>query len=85
MTLHEYETITPAGSLFTGQCVAAGHTHLNPDVPLRQTCPTHHIEWIWCAGCGSIWCSGTPGRNNGHYGDIVGQPSVQQLPAEPEP
>ncbi len=79
----QYLTITPAGSLFTLQCTATGHTHLNPDVPLRETCVTHHVEWVWCGGCGSTWCSGTPGRNNGHYGEIFPADTPTQLPAQP--
>jgi len=73
---HAYDTITPAGSLFCGQCSATGHQHANPDVPLRQTCATHKQEWLWCGGCASIWCVGTPGRDNGHYGQIT---SVQKF------
>ena len=69
--MHEYDTITPAGALFCGQCSATGHAHTGPDVPLGQVCPTHHVEWSWCAGCHSVWCHGTPGRDNGHYGTIT--------------
>lgn len=67
----EYLTITPAGSLFSEQCVATGHQHTNPDVPLRQTCPVHKEEWVWCGACGTIWCPGYPGRNNPHAGNIT--------------
>jgi len=80
---HAYETITPAGALLCGQCVAQGHVHSSPDVPLRQFCETHHVEYVWCGGCGSIWCAGLPNRGQpGHYGDIVGQPSPVTLPTE---
>ena len=72
----EYLTITPGGSLYSVQCVAIGHAHTGPDVPLDVQCPTHHVGWVWCAGCQEVWCPGVAGRNNGHEGTIV--TAVQQ-------
>lgn len=66
----EYLTITPAGALYTVQCVGTGHAHTGPDVGLDVTCATHHMEWVWCAGCMEIWCPGIAGRNNGHQGTV---------------
>jgi hypothetical protein len=66
----EYLTITPAGSLFAGQCVATGHIHTNPDVPLRQFCKVHNLEWVWCGACAVIWCPGQLGQSSPHEGEI---------------
>lgn len=75
----QYLTITPAGSLWGEQCVATGHAHTGPDVPLGIQCPTHHVQWLWCAGCASLWCPGVPGRNNGHYGEIIASAAAKEI------
>jgi hypothetical protein len=66
----QYLTITPAGSLLSEQCSATGHTHTNPDVPLRQLCQIHNLEWVWCGACATIWCPGVLGAHSPHSGDI---------------